>query len=324
MTESYSSVESRVSGPRFSFQTSLEFSSTSLSVPPFVPLQGTMARVKQTMRLRSRSPTPPLDSELGQGVEQMELVEESLPSVSEVPRTTTEAETELELEQPAGPTKKAEKFYDPRMCGLNQSCHDLYASKVEETRRTIIFGPGYDVRVPKVGSNVRVLPEGCIPVYEAVLDLGLRFPLHPFVLEILDGYDLGLWQLTPNSWANIFGYMATCELKGYHMSFHSFAHMHFLIKVGQSCDAWYFWSTRPSFLMTTSKSNKWKDWRNRFLYIKLDDISLCRRLNRANPNPYLCGRDADLPPTHPLDDEVLNGDHFRSHMVMISIQHLVI
>lgn len=75
--------------------------------------------------------------------------------------------------------------------------------------------------MPKIGTVVTYKVAMSVPVYESVIDLGLIFPLHPFILEVLDGYELGLWQLTPNSWTNILGYIATCELRGWvtHLAF---------------------------------------------------------------------------------------------------------
>ena len=74
---------------------------------------------------------------------------------------------------------------------------------------------------------------GC---YRAAIDQGLRFPLHPFVWDIFEKYDIGLWQLTPNSWANIFGYLATCNVKGFKPDFGVFAGMHTITKNTMSND----------------------------------------------------------------------------------------
>ena len=41
---------------------------------------------------------------------------------------------------------------------------------------------------------------GEICFYEAAFSCGLRFPIHPFIMELLDHFGIALGQLMPNSW----------------------------------------------------------------------------------------------------------------------------
>ena len=96
----------------------------------------------------------------------------------------------------------------------------------------------YLIRTPPEGTNITFPPGiknekrvfGC---YEAVLKAGLRFPVHPAIDDILAGYGIGLWQLTPNSWTNILGYVATCEAHNVTADFAAFAHMHHMNRTPQ-------------------------------------------------------------------------------------------
>ena len=36
--------------------------------------------------------------------------------------------------------------------------------------------------------------------YEAAFQCGLRFPVHPFIMELLNHFNIALGQLMPNSW----------------------------------------------------------------------------------------------------------------------------
>lgn len=44
--------------------------------------------------------------------------------------------------------------------------------------------------------------------------MGLRFPLHPFIKDLLNPYQLILTNLLPNSWLTINGFISFCKLLG--------------------------------------------------------------------------------------------------------------
>lgn len=170
---------------------------------------------------------------------------------------------------------------------ISLSFRNQYRNSLGEYRAACAFGSGYKVKMPKKGSKVTEVPPNCVPVYESSLDLGLRFPLHPFITTVLYGYELGIWQLTPNSWTNILGYIATCELRGYPLSFAVFCKMHTLTRVSSDCDAWFVLSTKKNFMMTAFKPSKWDNFINRFFYIEMTDTELVDRLACWNATPYL-------------------------------------
>ena len=78
--------------------------------------------------------------------------------------------------------------------------------------RFLLLPRGFSFRCPRPFNTVDRLSLGEVAVYTTAFILGLRFPLHPFVMDVLDGCDIGLAKLTPNSWANVFGYIAKCAL----------------------------------------------------------------------------------------------------------------
>lgn len=75
-----------------------------------------------------------------------------------------------------------------------------------------IQDPNFIVRAKSVES-VLTPPVGCVSVYHQNMQMGLRFP-HLFVEDILNGYQLTLTNLLPNSWLTINGFIAVCELLG--------------------------------------------------------------------------------------------------------------
>ena len=180
------------------------------------------------------------------------------------------------------------------------------------------MGPEYLLFVPDPEDTV-VWPagtsygDGCFGCYVAAIKAGLRFPLHPAVQRILDGYDLGLWQLAPNSWVNVLGYVAGCEMYGVEPSFEAFAHMNYLSRTPKSGGTgWYQLTSHRGYLMTRGKANKWKDWRNTFLIIESSDTELNKRFNKWNRDPPLLAGGRSMPPVPPkAKREILDKGLFK-------------
>ena len=115
-------------------------------------------------------------------------------------------------------------------------------SKLHAFRRTHEMGEGYTIKPCEKNGHVLLTQRsenadqffGC---YEAVIQAGLRFPVHPAINSIIADYDIGLCQLTPNSWFNVLGYIVGCELHGVHPSFAAFAHMHYMTRAPYG-DSW--------------------------------------------------------------------------------------
>jgi len=49
---------------------------------------------------------------------------------------------------------------------------------------------GYTFVIPEPNATVNEPPAKCIAVYHATLNYGLRFPLHPAIVDILTKYEL--------------------------------------------------------------------------------------------------------------------------------------
>lgn len=55
---------------------------------------------------------------------------------------------------------------------------------------------------------------GCIAIYKAYLELGLQFPIDPFIVVVLRAYDLALCELMPNNGGSMMGFLAICDMMG--------------------------------------------------------------------------------------------------------------
>ena len=63
---------------------------------------------------------------------------------------------------------------------------------------------------PRKKDSVKHVPEGCIGIYKDVMETDLRFPVHPFAIEVLKSYNIAVSELYPNGWGCIIGFIMIC------------------------------------------------------------------------------------------------------------------
>ena len=79
------------------------------------------------------------------------------------------------------------------VCGLDVDTVAIFRDRFQFSERVRICRPNNEDRA------CHFFP-GEICFYEAAFSCGLRFPVHPFIMEILDHFGIAPGQLMPNSW----------------------------------------------------------------------------------------------------------------------------
>ncbi|KNA25321.1 hypothetical protein SOVF_007610 [Spinacia oleracea] len=72
--------------------------------------------------------------------------------------------------------------------------------------------PPYMLVKPGAEATVTTPAPGCTAVYVASLEMGLRFPLHPFILELLNCYGLAICNVSPNSWDSVLCFLTIRDM----------------------------------------------------------------------------------------------------------------
>ena len=78
-------------------------------------------------------------------------------------------------------------------CGLDTNTVARFKDRFQFPERVRVRWPGDEDRA------CHFFP-GEICFYEAAFGCGIRFPVHPFIMELLDHFGIALGQLMPNSW----------------------------------------------------------------------------------------------------------------------------
>ena len=64
---------------------------------------------------------------------------------------------------------------------------------------------GVEVMFPQQIGRAHNPPSSHVTVSETFLKFDVRFPLHPYFVRILNHYNLIVFQLSPNGWAQMIG-----------------------------------------------------------------------------------------------------------------------
>ena len=70
----------------------------------------------------------------------------------------------------------------------------------------------FEIVLVDLGGRVDYPPSGYLGVYKEALKANLRFPLHSFIVKLLNVYLLSSAQIMPNSWRFIIGFLSLCFL----------------------------------------------------------------------------------------------------------------
>lgn len=192
--------------------------------------------------------------------------------------------------------KREERHLHPSEIFPLQTWLDYLNAEGRAYSDSLNLGEGYSLRMPggMDCSSVGLIP-GEFDVYASTLKLGLRFPPHPFVVEMLDGYNIGVNQMMPNSWASVFGYIARCKLEDITPSFPAFLKLVTLSKVPQAAEDWLALSYKGVYRTVVGKASKWHFWRKKWVVIHTNDQKMCERMARWTTQPNFPGKNDPLP-----------------------------
>lgn len=127
------------------------------------------------------------------------------------------------------------------------------------------------------------------------LGAGLRFPLHPFITQLLYYYNIGLNQLAPNSWQNILTFIAIFEFKGVDPSMAAFSQMHYVSKVPKTVNgSWVSVCNRQGYMTSWDKTSKMHAWKAEFLFVQAPNEAVARRYRFTSRSATNTGRTASF------------------------------
>ena len=86
----------------------------------------------------------------------------------------------------------------PSLHALSES-YSLKERHLNSFRKRFQFPKGTSIRLPRLGEKACNFAHGEVCFYEADFLCGLRFPIHPFIIQLLNEFQIALGQLVPNA-----------------------------------------------------------------------------------------------------------------------------
>ena len=133
------------------------------------------------------------------------------------------------------------------------------------------FPKGTRARFPRKGEKACAFAHGEVCFYEAAFSCGLRFPVHPFIMELLHYLILAPGQLMPNSWRIFISCMViwTTIADRDMITINEFVHLY---RLKESKEFGYYkfvpWNRKSCLIVDLSSSFRY--WKSRYFFVSGD------------------------------------------------------
>ena len=113
---------------------------------------------------------------------------------------------EIVVSKPSSSSKPCFSSSSIPFHALSESC-SLEQRHTKSIRKRFQFPGGVVTRLPCSNEKACSFAHGEVSFYKATFSCGLRFPVHPFIIQLLAILNIALGQLVPNAWRTIIGCM---------------------------------------------------------------------------------------------------------------------
>ncbi|XP_057248943.1 uncharacterized protein LOC125495191 [Beta vulgaris subsp. vulgaris] len=101
------------------------------------------------------------------------------------------------------------------------------------------------------------------------MEMGLRFPLTPFVKDLLNAYNLTISQIFPNSWGGIIAVQTLCAMLSVRPTITLWRHMFKLVEMmaGENGPGWWYFQARQGYKAVLDLPTSQKGFRREFAFV---------------------------------------------------------
>jgi Putative gypsy type transposon len=145
----------------------------------------------------------------------------------------------------------------------------------------------YDLEVPTAEECFASGEGRRIPISQRHFEFGLRFPLHPFIVDFCDEFGVCVGQLHPNAIRSLISYIWVCQYLKWTPSLKVIRTM-CQLKVGRNRNekGWFSLADKPGFTLVRPKLDSVKEWRDSWFWVVIpDSFKSPRRFQDAPSTP---------------------------------------
>ena len=125
------------------------------------------------------------------------------------------------------------------------SCGDLESSITSKECTRITQEYSLEVVEPTDLERPHTPPVGYVTLSEHYLQFGVRFPLNPFFIEVLQYFGLTVFQIMPNGWAYRIGLFCLFAEQGIGPPIAEEFAWFYLVKSNKNDEGFYYFAKRP-------------------------------------------------------------------------------
>ena len=167
------------------------------------------------------------------------------------------------------------------MCGLDANTVARFKDRFQFPERVRVRWPNDEDRA------CHFFPDE-ICFYEVAFSCGLRFPVHPFIMELLDHFGIAPGQLMPNSWRIVVNCMEIwLAAIGDMIKVGELVHMY---RLKESKEYGYYelvpWGRKTRIVKGLPSSFKY--WKSRFFFVSGDDFKTPSSRDWGDVSRLLC------------------------------------
>lgn len=164
--------------------------------------------------------------------------------------------------------------------------------ELERLRVTFHIPTNVEIRVPGADFRASRPPVGWRCCFEDQLKGGLRFPIHPFICEVLNYFRIPLAQVVPNGMRIVVRFMLSCRQQSVKPTIELFRYFFQLKKAVQASGCVGF-SSRGGYRVLTPDNNT--GWKPRYFFFRTPGLNLLEEWNYNVGPDRLVNRDTNKP-----------------------------
>ncbi|CAH9140868.1 unnamed protein product [Cuscuta epithymum] len=177
------------------------------------------------------------------------------------------------------------------------SCHKLDLALIRFRRQKLtaqnraqiqmLIPDSVDFRLQSGLHPMRHFP-GMVVVHFDSVKAGLRFPLHPFFVSLLNFYNVVPAQIMPNSYRSIAGFICRCHSVEVTPTLELFHY--FFSVIPQQSHGFLVVSSRPGHILFCDAPSSIKGWKDRFFFVSVPNGLIPRKWNAfppKSPEPFI-------------------------------------
>ena len=155
---------------------------------------------------------------------------------------------------------------------LNKEC-GLDGDTLGRFKDRFQFSERVKVRLPSKGEQACNFFPGEVCFYESSFACGLRFPVHPFLMELLDYFGIALGQFMPNLWRIVVSFMGIwlATMDGDMLKIDEFVYL-YRLKASKEHGYYELVPLERKTRIIKGLPSSFRYWKSRFFFVSGDDF----------------------------------------------------